>query len=164
MNLTGQQIYDALLRDPSFTSQIKTETARAIWRDLCEIVPETLSEFLTQPVSVTSIMNAKIAFLKKLTEGDWIQRMAEAFANELFGANEFSELMKDTLGMLIEAIPEILGDVPAFLASQEINEEMFLGHEKGGRFTEATMTRWKQGNLTIAELLTMQPASIIQND
>lgn len=164
MTLTSQQIYDALLRDPSFNSQITNDALRAVWRDLCEIVPETLSNFLDQPVGIASILNAKVAFLKKFAEGDWLKRMADAQPDEGFDFSFASEVFKEMLSGMLEAIPGIVGDVPAFLAENGIDEETYLGHPKAGRFTEATMTRWKQGNFTIADLLASQPGSIIQND
>lgn len=164
MNLTGQQIYDALLRDPSFTSQIQTDEGRAVWRDLCETIPNTLSEWLSQPVSMKSVFEAKLAVLKQISEGDWIKRILASQPNPILDLTEMADMFQGMLRELIEVIPGIVGDVPAFLASQGINEETFLGHPKGGRFTEATMTRWKQSDFTIAELLTTQPGVIIQND
>jgi len=163
MNLTGQQIFDALLRDPSFTSQVQSDEGRVVWRDLCEVIPEALSEFLAQTVSVTSVFNAKLAILKKISEGDWVDRIVNSLKNDLIDASELTFMFKDMLSRLIVVIPEIVGDVSVFLSSQGIDEETFLGHPNGGQFTEATMTRWKQGNFIVAELLATQPGSIIMN-
>ncbi len=164
--LTGEQIFEALKRDPSFIAETP-KSCHEIWREACDQMPELLADYLDQSVTLESLFNVKMDVLRFLLDGDWMQRMIRAYPTEMLGGFDFSDLIEmllPTMRSMIEQLEEIMGDdIYTWVEAQGINEEMFLGHPKGGRFTEATMARWKEGNFTIADLLLTQPMAIFKN-
>jgi len=164
--ITGEKIFEALKRDPSFIAETP-ESSHGVWREVCDQIPQLLADHLDQPVTVDSLFRMKMKVLRFLLDGDWMQRMIKTYPKEMLGGFDFSDLLEmliPTMRSMIEQLEEIIGDdINAWLETQGITEEIFLAHPKGGHFTESTFTQWKKGGFTIADLLVKQPNTIFKN-
>lgn len=165
IDLTGEEIFAALQRDPMFIGEVP-ESARGVWRELCDEVPTVLADLLEREVTVEVFMNAKMLFLQHLLDNDWMQRMVRAYPEEALGGFNFEgilEMLLPALRGMIEMIPDIVGDVPSWLEVQGITEEQFLVHPSGGKFGTQTLVLWREGGFTLEELLRTQPMTIFKN-
>ncbi|NQV90550.1 hypothetical protein HQ487_04065 [Candidatus Uhrbacteria bacterium] len=163
--ITGQSIWNALRAESGFLEHIP-ESAHTVWEQMCEAAAPVIEPFADQLITVDSFMSAKLAILKMMIEGEWMQKILTAYPEEAFplGMKAMFQQLVAMLEGLMEQFTQIDGNYGEILAAQGINEEQFLMHAEGGRFTLDTAIKWREGNFTIGDLATTQPSSLFRND
>lgn len=155
----GSAIWQAMTEDPIMVAQLPPEgPARDMWRELAFSLPTILAAHLDRPVSLENIMRTQRTMLAHMVETHFIVRLAEQMGGM---TASMGEMMEGMLGSLLSMLDGIVDNVPGFLEGQGITEEQVLCHPKGSGFTPVTLQRWRTGELTIRELLTLQPSVII---
>ncbi len=164
--LLGNRIWTKYQEDPELR-----ETPEAMRQVLCEFVnlsPTILGDLLFKAVSLTSIMQSKLAFLLYCQENGFVQKMVAVMPEEALGWMSKSDALKSmvsTFDSLIELAKNISGNITGFLEENGITEEQVLtAHESSLRLNENLQERYRAGILTIRELLLEQPLIIFKNN
>jgi len=158
--ITGKQILAALMKDPEYSAQ--PASVLAVTDPFMLGIPEALKDHLDNVVTLATLMDAKIAFLRYLVDNEYVKKVVAAMPKDSFGlmdAKEVAEMMLDAMGQVIEIFAEVVKDVPTFLEALEITEEQMMVQA----LNPNTLKLYKTGTLTIAVVLKMQPMVIVKN-
>ncbi|QQR77228.1 MAG: hypothetical protein IPJ67_03725 [Candidatus Moraniibacteriota bacterium] len=146
------------------------ETPEGMKQVRCEFIslsPTILGDLLFEVVSLTSIMQSKLAFLQYCQENGFVQKMIAAMPEEALGWMSRGDVLKNivsTLDCLIELAKSISGNIIGFLEKNGITEEQVLtAPESKLCLDESLRGRYRAGTLTIRELLLEQPMIILKN-
>lgn len=154
--LTGAQVWEASLADPSFVEQMpEGSPVREAIRPFIEAAPKALAEFLDKTVTLKVLADAKIAFLRYCLGTGFTEKLGEAVG---FGGG----VIKSLLEGFIEMLDGIQKNVPAFLEEHGVTEEQVMLSSQVGLNAD-NQARYKIGNLTVADVLRTQPAVILKN-
>lgn len=153
----------------SVKSELAGEVPDAAIPDFVEYtkaVAVELGDKLQQPVTLESLMNAKLAALEFCVSEGWAKRLSHA-ALKASGVEDsmLDALAESALAMmppLIEQLKEMAQDVPAFLKEYGVAEQQVMESPQVG-LNDANLQKYKEGSLTIAELYMTQPSIIIKN-
>ncbi len=162
--ITGKQILAALMKDPEYSAQ--PASVLAVTDPFMLAIPDALKDHLDKIVTLATLMDAKIAFLRYCVENDYVKKVVAAMPEDSFGwmdAKGVVEMMQGIMAQVVEILAEFVKDVPAFLESQGITEEQMMAHPKGVALKPNVLKLYKAGNLTIADVLKMQPMVIVKN-
>ena len=157
---TPEEVWRALLTDREFASQ--PDAMKQILRPFVGALPTVLADLLDQPATVKTILTAKIAYMRYGFDNGLIEASVGAAPEALrgiFEANDIKEMLQDAMQM----IEEIVKDIPGFLQQIGVTERDFLTNPKVGLSGEA-LSLYDKGQLTIGELLRLQPILIVKNN
>jgi len=155
-SLTGTQVWDASIADPSFSAQMpEGSPLREALKPFVEAAPTALAEFLDRPITLQVLVDTKIAFLRYCLGNGFVEKMDEAVGMG-------GDLIKSMFEGLIEMLADTLKDVPAFLKAQGVTEEQVMLSSKVGLSVD-NQAQYKAGKLTVADVLRTQPAVILKN-
>jgi len=164
MNLTGQQIWDALNKDPEFLK--KPENEREVSRPFIEAIPSFAQDQLDLPFNLQNLLNIKISFLKYCSEKGFINDVIDTWPEEKFfwfSKDYFKNSLNALFENMLSAYVVMANNIPKCLKKLGVNEEEFLNSEDVG-LNEETRNLYVTNELTIGKLLELQPMVIIQND
>ena len=155
-SLTGAQVWDASLADPSFSSQMpEGSPVREAIKPFIEAAPKALEELLDQPLTLQVLGDAKIAFLRYCLGNGFVEKVGGA-------AGAGGSLVKAMLEGVVETLAAMRMDLPAFLKEHGVKEEeVMLSSEVG--LNGANQDDYKAGKLTVADVLRTQPGVILKN-
>jgi hypothetical protein len=162
--ITGKSILTALMKDPEYSAQ--PESVRKAMEPFILAIPEVLKDFLDKKVDLSTLMDAKIAFLRYCSENEYITKMVDAMPSESFGlfeAKDVTNMMEGSFSALIEVLSGIVKNVPGFLKSLGVTEAEVMALPKSIGFKPNVLKKYTAGKLTIADLLELQPMVIIKN-
>lgn len=164
--ITGEQVWDALKEEANFLAEVPEGAPRAIFRELCLELPTILKEDLDAPLTLKTLMRAKVTMLDRMNETGLLRRLVEAYPLELLNGMP-REMLVDTLADsvtgLVAAMQEILEDFDAWFARAGVHEADILADPKHGRLNAAAMEAYRAGTLTVGGLLVLQPWALIKN-
>jgi hypothetical protein len=158
--LTGMQLWETLCADPDFFD-IPAED-HAVWLEFCEDVASTTWTWPMIALSAESFGQARHEIVHFMLERDWLDRLPglkirDNIKTSMFIANSMDS---DTL----EGVTEFFDTFDALLASFDMTPEDYLTSNIGGRFRPETLTCWREGNMSMQDLLLMQPSALFRND
>lgn len=162
--ITGKQILSALMKDPEYSAQPASVIEAS--NPFMLAIPEALKDHLDKIVTLATLMDAKIAFLRYCVANDYVKKVVSAMPEDSFGwmdADSMAEMMQNMMAQVVEMLAEVVKDAPAFLEAQGITEEQMMAHPKGVALKPSLLKLYKAGTLTIADVLKMQPMVIIKN-
>lgn len=157
MRPTAQQVWEATIIDPKFISQVpEGSPQRDAIRPFIEGSVEALGDQLENTVTLQTICNAKVRFLRYCVENNIGKLMSEITGME-------SEVINGMFDKLIDMFESMLKDVNAFLEEHGVTEEQIMTSPEVGMSAD-NQHKWREGTLTIGELLVTQPSIILTND
>ena len=162
--ITGRQILDALMQDSEYSAQ--PVSVREVMEPFMLAIPEVLKDHLDKTVTLATLMDAKIAFLRYCVANDFVKKVVGAMPEESFDwldANSAASMMQGMMSQVVEMLAKVVKDAPAFLEAQGITEEEMMAHPKGVALRPDVFRLYKAGTLTIADVLKMQPTVIVKN-
>jgi hypothetical protein len=162
--ITGKQVLAALMKDPEYSAQ--PASVLAVTDPFMLGIPEALKDHLDNVVTLATLMDAKVAFLRYCVAGEYVKKVVAAMPEDSFGwmsAESAGEMMQGMMDQMVEMLAEMVKDVPAFLEAQGITEEQMMAHPKGVALKPSVLKLYKAGTLTIADVLKMQPMVIVKN-
>jgi hypothetical protein len=157
MKLTAQQVWEAIIADPKFTSQMpEGSPQRDAIRPFIEGSVATLEDQLENTVTLQAIADAKLKFLRYCVKNNLGKVMGDVMG---MGA----EMLNGLLEQLIEMLEPMLENTTAFLEENGVTEEQVMTSPQVG-MSANNQRKWREGTLTIGELLLTQPSVILQNN
>lgn len=161
----GNLIWQKCQEDPELGNA--PETMKEVLGEYINLSPTILKEQLFEPVSLNSILQAKLSFLQYCQENDFVQKAVAALPEESLGwmsRSDMSDSMTSTFGSLIEFAKDIIGDISGFLRENGISEEQVLTAPGSNLcLNEGLQERYRTGTLTIRDVLLEQPTIILNN-
>lgn len=161
MEITGQQVWEALLNDPR-PMAIDFEEQKVVLRQYIENdFLKAISETLNSVVSYENITKTIHAFLEDIIANSFFERIIFAAPKEAVSLQNkmihIADLLDEYEG-LINAMGDVIKDIPGFFLKHETNEYLEL---KNFGLSEENFLKATNGQLTISQLLLSQPALII---
>lgn len=163
----GEQIFKKLESDPCFLGE-QPKSTHVIWREFCETIEQVLgNQLLEAEVRVQSFLQARILILGHLMDNGWKERILRAhYVVELEmmdGVENVVAAYHQMNRRFLHGIMGILQDIPGFLERHDTTEYEFFTHAQVGRFNDQTIARWMADDLTIRDLLLLQPRVLFKN-
>lgn len=159
--ISGEDFVSALNKDPEYLMQEKSVIN--FMNEFMLAIPEALREFLDAPVTVTSIVNTKVAFIQFCIENNYVSKVIAASPQDSFGwmdPSVVAEMIQDALSNSFDLFSKFASDIPQFLREYGISEEKMM---YSFELRPELMERYRTGTLTIGELLMLQPMVILKN-
>ena len=161
----GNQIWQKCQEDPELGEA--PEAVKKVLGEYINFSPAILNDHLFKLVSLESIMDAKLAFLRYCQENDFVQKSVAALPEEHLGwmsRSDMTESMASTFGELIDLAEKISRNIIKFLKEHEVTEEVILTSPGSNLcLNEKLQEGYRAGTLTIRELLLEQPTIILKN-
>lgn len=158
--ITGQEVWESLVEDPAMQGQ---EYLYPVLEPMVKEIPNLLADDLQKPVSVETLIRGRLKFVKYCLDHSFVQNAVDAMPDEAFGffdKDDMAGMMEETLKSLVEMSEEILEDVTDFLEQHGVTDEQVVLAPKTG-LDAAMRKRYKQGGMTMEDLLRGQPGVII---
>jgi hypothetical protein len=158
------KVRKALLADPAFNAGTP-EQARSCYLELVDALPEVLKDHLAKNVTLTALIEAKLAMVEHMLESGFIGKMFAAVPADILPCTpaEMTEMVVDGLKHLRMPFKEVIDDAQAFLAENGVTERQVLASAQGGGCNAKTLAAYDKGKLTIRSLLETQPAVLFIN-
>jgi hypothetical protein len=169
-NLSGEEILQALKQDKRFSKMSDSETMALVPYILK--IPEILGkELLSEQVSIPSLLKAKISFMKYCVDDGIGIKIAKIFLENLAKAgrnargiakkvNEFEPTVELVTKKVNKALNTIIGSLGKLLESKlsyptpfKISSHIY----RSLSMSDSTINRCEKENLTIADLLLIEP-------
>lgn len=161
--ITGQEVLDALMRDSEYL--IYPKQVLDVMKPFMLAIPEVLKDILGKKVTLDTLLEAKVVFLRYLCENGYVSAVVKSMPEELLGIlgrDDVLELMEGMVSELVEMLAEMAKDVPAFLEGQGVTEEQVMA-DPSMALKPNVLELYKAGKLTVADLLRLQPMVIVKN-
>ena len=157
----GELIWLKINEDQEFQQQ--PQVLREAMRPYIEAMPTVLSDMLDQPVNLSTLVNAKLKFLRHSVDNGIIGVAINALPEEqksFFG--DESDMFQEMFNGIIDQLASMTGDLPGLLQEQEVTEEqVMLGPQLN--LNPESRILYKTGQLTIEKLLLVNPMVIYKN-
>ncbi len=159
----AKKIWKALENDAAFMSEIP-EQAVPVIRELAAALPGLLADHLGKTVTLSSLMEAKLAILEHMLDQGFIKKMLEATPAEQlpFPLEEMLEMATEAHTQMRMPMMEMIHNLPAFLAQAGTDERLVMRH--GVKLNAENLRAYDKKSLTIGRLLETQPAIFIRDD
>lgn len=154
--LTGAEVWAATIADPKFQAEVpEGDVRREVIRPFIEAAPTALADFLEQPVTLKTLLESKVAFLRYCLDNGFAQKVADQVGG-------MSALMEPVIEATIEGLVEMLTTIPEVLKAEGVSEDAVL---QGPRIAlnPSNFERYRSGTLTVEDVLRTQPGVILQN-
>jgi hypothetical protein len=156
MKPVPQQVWDATIANPKFAVEMpEGSSRRTAIRPFIEGSVGALDDMLGNTVTLQSIADAKVKFIHYCIDNN----LGHVMGEELGVGGDFVNGM---LQSLIEAFEPVVKNMAAFLEENGVTEEDLMTSPKIG-MNEANQQKWRDGTLTIGELLATQLGVILEN-
>lgn len=162
----GSQIFLALLHDEQFVAE-NTASMRDAWQQICFFLGEALGDSLSLPVNIQTFLQVKKQLIHILClDNDWMEMVLRATPEEHFTDRDTTvdlavmAMRRGTVNRCLQ-LTATAGSAAQAIARKTASEESYLRHPKVGNFNERTAERWREGRLTIRDLLILQPRSLL---
>jgi len=160
--VSGEKVWQKLCEDEEFQKQL--ESVREVMRPFVEALPMLLGELLDTPVTLVSICQAKVKFLRYCLEHDFISKAYEATPEEALGfftREIYASMLENTFNQLIDLMEEQIPQLPTLLQRMGLAEQDHLLDSAG--FREEARELYLLGELIVGRLLLVQPMIIVKN-
>lgn len=170
--ICGIDVFGALQHDRVFRFCHPTFT-HAIWQEACQELVDVLgAERLNQRVTLKVFIETKLLVLRQqLDEHGWSYRLLKTYYPDMTDTTCPSfqlavAIRRAHVHELIEELCDIEENPVVYLQDHQLTERDYFSSRQvtGGRFNEHTLSRWRKGTLTVADLLTSQPGTLLQNE
>lgn len=164
-SLTAEQILGAIKAVPDFFDDTHKEV-EGEWIALCEDLVTSLGDLFDAPVTMASALEARFKITERLVTFEWPRKYFDPMPSEAFdmmgsSKEKVIETMTNQLLFMGPSDQQMSVTTAGTLARLKMTEETFLIHPSGMRFNDKTLERWKQGGLTIGDLMLLQPGVLI---
>lgn len=157
--VTGQDVYIALMRDLRFSSQ--PDDLLTILTPFIISMPDYLKDFLDKKVTAPLLWEARIIFIQKYIEGEYFKKYIESLSDEealftlLGNKEELAEKGQEKLNNSLSTLTEYFREI-----SEADNRTSDLVFKSIPDLKRKVLEKYKNNDLTFADLLKMQPAII----
>lgn len=162
--ISPQAVWEAANQEDGFPQQ--PEAAREALRPFIEALPTILANVLETPITISSVMSAKIAFTKYCLNNNFIGAVLAATPPEILqrmgSPEELAEQMGEMMNHIIVTAEEVVADVPAILQRHGVTEQAVMMGQQFG-LNQASREQYLAGKLTIGQLIVTQPSVIFSN-
>lgn len=157
MKPTAEQVWAATTADPKFAAEMpEGSPQRDAIRPFIEGSVKVLDDQLEDTVTLQAIATAKMEFLRYCVENNFGKVMGDVMG---MGGETITRLFKQ----LVDMLQPLSENMTAFLEENGVTEEQVMVSSQIGMSAE-NQQKWRDGTLTIGELLLTQPSVILQND
>ncbi len=156
MRPTAAQVWETITADSQFIAQAPEGSAvRIATRPFIEGSVEALGDPLENFVTPKVIFEAKVTFFRYCLENNFGKVVGDAVGMD-------ADLATGMLVGLIEMLEPVIQNFLKFLEENGVTEEQIMIDPQIGLNT-ANQQKWRDGTLTLGELLLTQPAIILLN-
>ena len=145
--ITSEDVRKALLEDSEYMTTMPS-FMRETLQPFAETLPLLLADKLEQSFTSRMRSETRLIFLKHLQENDFAGKAAEAASGDRRFANVYRELSA-YLTQVIQGLTEMQGRAQYVSGDWTIN------------FNEETLALSQKGELTVGQVLMLQPALIV---
>lgn len=169
--LTGEIIFSVLVQDPVFRKEIPDdEQLQALWMELCDELPEWLSDILYEEINAQLFLQAKARILERILTHDWIPRVELVYVRlhpEYGTVEDLTESATRSAKLIIYHLSSFASmmskPIPGIPSGGKIADEVFFEDQDFCGLTAETLDYWRNGGLTLEELLRLQPFALLHN-
>lgn len=156
--ITGQQVYDALMKDSRFNADPIFEELNALIFSMPDIFKEMLDEQVTLPL----LFEARIIFTQKYIEGEYFKKYVDLLPKNdvaflMFGSKE--EIIQKGQDKLSASLLHLREYAKKVSEIEKTTQDLIFEGNTG--LKPSVLKKYKEGGLTFAELLITQPALIV---
>ncbi len=156
--ITGKQVYDALMKDRRFSADPIFEELNA----LIYSMPDIFKEMLDKQVTLPLLFEARIIFTQKYIEGGYLKKYVDLLPTDhaiflIFGSKE--EIVQKGQDKLSASLLHLREYAKKVLQASKATQDLVFEGITG--LKPSVLKKYKEGSLTFAELLTTQPALIV---
>ncbi len=161
--VTPEAVWQAQLRDPDFADM--PPAMLEVLRPFVEALPVVLADKLDEQCTFSTVMDAKVVFLRYCIENNFARKAADATPEEMLGmfdAADMYQMLLSQLEEVLETLTEVVGNVGEFLEARGVTEEEVMLSEQAGLNKEAREL-YQSGQLTMGQVLMTQPSLVTKN-
>lgn len=162
--INTEDVWEAFRKDPE-AAAYPGPMQEAI-KPTVEKLPEILSDLVDKPLTVSTLMEAKVRVIKYTIDNGVIKALVESMPDDYLGfftRTGLLDMLLETLGNLLPVLNSISQDAVKFLEERGLTEEDLM-MSPDVHLNEEVKDEYLKGQMTIGRLLTMQPMAIIKND
>jgi len=157
--LTSQRVWDRLMAEPEFSAEI-TEQTSSTWQQFCNqmcFLAKTLQGGL---VDARSFVLLKREIVLALIEG-WNNGLFETCVVNELNTSQTHGLVELCLQDEFLRLCDVLDRISVSPPWEAFDDEAFFADEKAAGFSGETLQRWRQGDMTVGDLMLMQPSALL---
>lgn len=162
MKIDGNAVWGVLLADPAFRAG-DSEGQILVLEPFVKALPDILEKMLDKPVTLETLMQAKLAFLRYCLENGLIGKFAEVSREDsifLMDKDSLRAMLERTLDEVVNMLEAMVENVSGFLEEAGVTEEQVLTSPSVG-LSVGNTEQYGNGTLTIADILLTQPSIIV---
>jgi len=166
--VASQDVWKATIADPDF--QKYSPLVKRVMKPFIETLHQTIWNYLPEKVTLTTLMGAQEVFFENLFASDLMFNVSKNFPYWVFGFENAMELSLEIEDMLLK----VIANCQRYLRNPErelkkINKKRNLKPNSAEEdllkfvLNPDVFKLYKEGNLTVSQLLIMQPCVIIHH-
>jgi hypothetical protein len=162
--ITGAQVIAALETDPRY--QAIPSAVRAKTEIYYVALPDVLEKHLGKKVSLESLVAAKLAILKYFGESQYVQDSVKAMSEASLLSLSVDSTISMSLAILastISSLESALGSINELISASGVSEERLLQNPDGIHLSSDAIALYREGKLTIGDVLLSQPYELIKS-
>ncbi len=155
----GERLWDKILADRDFCA-IYDRNSRVVYEAFVRALPTILADLLGQQLTITTLLQMRIALLEYRMQPVFIDRLTEAmFDNTSTVAAEFVENATRSIASYRIFLPQI----PYLLGMGDRTDDELLRDPKIGNLSPAALRAYRSNpHFTIQDLLELEPWATIK--
>lgn len=160
--LTGQQVLTVLMKDPDYL--ILPESIRKVMEPFILATPNILKVNLNKQVNLSVLMDSKLKFFRYCQKNEFITQLLKALPEDYLNGLKREvvyEATKGQIAQLISFLNHVAKHTSLFLATSSLTEMQMMAHPCLSLKPEVLL-QYQSRRLTIANLLLLQPSSIVK--
>lgn len=158
--LTPDILWQGMLQDEMFAT--RTDGVKAVYRQIFDPMVGILEDLLPQEVTLQTLFEAKRRFFNHILENDFTRKVDEAAPDE-----DFVDIDRETHTLIITIhLRSLVSMIALGLRLQGNNANRILNSlllTGKGSLKDEALGRFRQGKLTIGELLVLQPTTVFND-
>jgi len=164
----AELVWQKMLEDAEFTDAIPDGPARQVYRDMIDELPDVFGEWMSRPYA-DCFVSSRICILCHLIAASFINRLICAIPHDdvrfrFIERTETIDIMTSMLTLELEKLKSILKDISRLDAPEGISGDEYttLVHRVRDGISEEAAAAYRDGTLTVENLLMVQPFAILR--
>ncbi len=160
--ISGKAVWQALISDPS----VEDLPAIHVLKPYVEAMPEVLKTILDNKVTLATITQARILYIKYLSSEKLATKQVMQIPPAFLGKRDPAKLAEEAEKAVIQIyllLEQLEPELPKFLAARGMSEADYFSDSTGLQMRSDLYQSYLAGSLTIGDLLLQQPFLIINN-
>ena len=153
--LTADQVWDTLMEDSEFC-EVLTERTSAAWKQFC------IQMCFLAETPQGSLVNARSFTLLKR---EIVLALLRGWDNGLFSGYDADKCMRGFVELCLHdeflRLCDVLDRISVSPPWEAFDDEAFFADEKGAGLSPETLEQWRQGDMTVGDLMLMQPSALL---